>query len=123
MSKTNVHGSLPTISFLCRTTVLITFFNLSCVFAELITNTESSRTSNRLVNNLKQIKSEYVLDTPFFVYEWLSFPDAILSDQKGTTISYDDYFQSLNIRKHSDDYWFMRSALNHPMRVKDPKKG
>jgi len=71
---------------------------------------------------LKQTKIEFILKTPFYVYEDLIFPDAIIRNEKGKGISYEEYFENPNNRKHSDDYWFMRFALNHPMRVKDPDK-
>ena len=125
MSKTNVHVSLPNTLFLNLITLLITIFNSYHVFAELST-VESSSTSDGLMNNLKQIKSDYILDTPFYVYEELTFPGALLKDRDGKDIDLESFLKNDHLggkgRKHSDDYWFMRSALEHPMRVEDPEK-
>jgi len=85
----------------------------------------SNEDNNGLVNHLKRIKSEYILDTPFYVYEELTFPNAILTNKEGKEIEVESFMKEVRLGvgiKHSDDYWFMRSALDHPMRVKDPEK-
>jgi len=125
MSKTNVHVSLLNTLFLNLTTILITIFNSHYVVADL-SNVESSFTSDGLIKGLKQIKSDYILDTPFYVYEDLTFPGAFLRDRDGNNIDLESFIKNDHLggrgRKHSDDYLFMQSALKHPMRVEDPEK-
>ncbi|CAK0853728.1 unnamed protein product [Prorocentrum cordatum] len=59
--------------------------------------------------------SDAHFNVPFFVYDevdWMS------TKCDGITIS----GQENDYHKHSDDFWFLKAALNHGMRTKDPKK-
>lgn len=55
---------------------------------------------------------------PFYVYDeldWMSLRCNNCTKNVFEGSNYQTY-------KHSDDFWFLKSALNHPLRTKDPEK-
>lgn len=108
-------------------TILISLINSYCILSKslVVEAKDSKEDSNRLNDHFKEIKSTFKLDTPFYVYEDLAFADATIYDDDGNEIKYETFLNDVylkNQRKHSDDYWFMLSAMKHPMRVTDPKE-
>ena len=73
----------------------------------------------------------FLLTVPFYVYEeflhdenLLNITDmVVLADNPNQTIydNFNDLLESRKYHKHSGDLHFIRSALDHPMRVKQPE--
>eukprot|EP00934_Nitzschia_sp_Nitz4_P001585 Nitzschia sp. Nitz4//scaffold5_size260463//97440//98663//NITZ4_000972-RA/size260463-processed-gene-0.377-mRNA-1//-1//CDS//3329555310//1585//frame0 len=62
--------------------------------------------------------SNLLLNIPFYVYEDLAWENATFGPYAISELA-----STLTVfRKHSDDYWLMKAALQHPMRTRDPSK-
>ena len=60
----------------------------------------------------------YLLDVPFYIYEDLLWPD----DAMVGNVTMEETL-ALRDSKHSDDWWFVKAALNHPLRTRNPDEG
>ena len=78
--------------------------------------------TNEISSSVKKTKiqstgSEYLLDVPFYIYEDL------LWMRSGMIGDYTvDEWMKIRKTKHTDDYWFARAALSHPMRTQNPEE-
>jgi Exostosin family len=65
------------------------------------------------------IRTEFML--PFYIYDnGLDWSNATFRDKNGGWLKFDT--PNLIRYKHSDDYWLLKHAKQHPMRTKDPSK-
>jgi len=79
-------------------------------------------TSNDLTNYLQRLKNEYILNTPFYIYEELAFENATIL-YNNSRYTYEELIKHSFVNlKHSEDFWFYKSAMHHKMRVMDPSK-
>jgi hypothetical protein len=60
-------------------------------------------------------ESKFQLAVPFYIYEELIWHNATVADK-----ALDDYIAESKRIKHFDDYFFVKAALKHPMRVAEP---
>ena len=77
-------------------------------------NRSSQKTSSVLPEQETKPPS-LLLQVPYYVYEELAWTNATWNG-----ISLEEL--PLKFSKHSDDYWFMKASLRHPMRTNDPSK-
>jgi len=106
--------------------VYISCFLLGCVVTYYSSTKIIGKQSNDLMLHLSELKSETSLNIPFYVYEDLVWDNTTITyHNKSTKVSFGTFMNHKYVdeyAKHSDDYLFLQHALNHPMRVKDPKE-
>jgi len=91
----------------------------------------TSTTPGLTMTTTDQQHLDFLLTVPFYVYEeflhdenLLNITDMVsLADNPNQTTydNFDDFLESRKYHKHSGDLHFIRSALDHPMRVKKPE--
>lgn len=107
-----------------------------------VSHTTTSSTSTSIARST-HVDQHLLLKVPFYVYEeflhnenLLNFTDMtygtimnteIIAEDKRDEVrktldTFDKYLEFNKYHKHSGDLHFIRSALEHPMRVKDPSK-
>jgi hypothetical protein len=66
---------------------------------------------------IKNARKRLLLTVPFYVYEELAWLNATYD-----RVPVKDWITSPRINKHSNDYWFAKASLDHPLRTMDPSK-
>lgn len=64
---------------------------------------------------------DLLVSVPFYVYEEWSWLNAYWLKQNGNIETVEEFNVNKGF-KHGDDYWFLKSAMNHPMRTTDMSK-
>ena len=65
----------------------------------------------------RQVEAMQLLTVPFYTYERIIWHNATVAGK-----ALDDFIADSNYIKHFDDYYFVKAALKHPMRVPNPEQ-
>jgi Exostosin family len=94
---------------------------------QIIDSVSSSTLESKTTLSLLLRVPFYIYDNPEF--QWHTNATTVRKrDDTNATLPYPEWFRTNFLPqgdgnpKHSDDYWFLQSALRHPMRVHDPEQ-
>jgi hypothetical protein len=76
---------------------------------------QSSSSTLQNSHNTTPSSPPLLLSVPFYVYEELAWENATMGG-----LPIEKVVTSGDFTKHSNDYWFMKASLRHPMRTNDP---